>query len=355
MQPVISATQAKTITDAFWRDADSGNMFGGLTFSEFIRCALSRAFIEGEAVVLFSNSDGFKAEFLDNTIDYAVDRKGDLQSLKSKRKAAGKGAFHVLRFRPDPKNGLGRSSILPLIPALNDIEEINCNLINGIKTASKVGLVLETQSQTPELAAAVFGQVSNDIKPNDTLAGVENEFNSKVATLGAGEKLNVISDDRPGQNTMEFLDRQIMLICWAFGLPPEIVYDISSLRGANSRVRLADLKKFVADKREKLQVLVNKIFAYWAVATGAIELVPASKQVALLSPNIVYPPDVTADEKYQGQLAINLVASGMMTLQDWVQSQGLSYEEFEVQLDKEFERKQARNNQQLLINDNNPN
>jgi hypothetical protein len=210
---------------------------------------------------------------------------------------------------------------------LIDIGEIVRDVKYGIKVRNQIPLTVESQlgaNFQTNSTQAIVGNVRQKSVP--TTDGAGNATTAKlnyeeimqggnIPRLAPGQSLKALIDAAPHPNQLALLDWMVRDISWGCGLPPEIVWNMEKLRGANNRLLNSKLQRWIG---ARLLHKRNFVRRYWVYATAKAMKAgrlrecrdPEWWKVAMLPQE-----NITADKGREGKLNIDLVANRMMSLQ----------------------------------------
>lgn len=251
--------------------------------------------------------------------------------------------MHVAdRLEPGRVRGLPRAA--SFLTHNIDRTEIHAALKHGIKAANMVAFQVVSKNGGP----AQFGEslaprrTETPGEKGDEMGSpacceseglpMEPVMNSGVAPiLNDGREIKVVGDDRPHQNYQQFDDRIVREICLGFGLPPEILWDITGSGGANTRWLQDTTQLFLDDERQSLIDSYAGPSAMYVLARGV-----ASGDISA-GPEDWYhhawtsPRKITVDRGRDGKIMLQELEMGMQTMQGlW----GCMGEEWREQVDQ---------------------
>lgn len=220
---------------------------------------------------------------------------------------------------------------------LVDVSEIVADWKLSIKIAAQLGLVMKKQLPgssgygaqgfftgvrnervTPAAAdeteeggggaPASDGSDDKDLKVEDFYAG------GGVASLPPGMDLVTIQDDRPHPNALALLDFMIRDVAWGVGASPELVYNISGLRGASNRWAGADLGRWIGSRLLRKRSFMRRFCGVWAAKEIREGRVPAPAGGKFWRVDCIPQADLTVDKGRDGKLNIDLVGAKLRSL-----------------------------------------
>lgn len=227
--------------------------------------------------------------------------------------------IHCVDFeRPGQRRGM--SALAHAVNNLVDITEIQSFIKTGVKQANRVGYYLADKG-TPQATGGMGAQIAGAVK--QLTDGEGNKINiesiygqgGEIPNVPDGKELRLLSDQRPHPNTLGFMDFIIRDIAWGIGIGPELLWNIATLGGANTRYILADAQSFI---EEQQQLLVDQYCQRVYVYTIAKEI-KAGTLRAPSDPDWMFkcgwitPARITVDFGRDGTLHQKQLQSGMLT------------------------------------------
>jgi hypothetical protein len=163
------------------------------------------------------------------------------------------------------------SVLVPAVLNMIDVIETRGSIKASIKNHSRLGTVIEKDAPNVYNPTGGFGgpvQTVTATMPD----GTEQKLNFEIATAGVtkiplqpGERVKVISDDRPSQNFMDF-ERQLLTdCCHGADLDYQTLCDISSVTGPGIRSLNAALKRWTLLRRYPQIKRVHRL-TVWTLA-----------------------------------------------------------------------------------------
>lgn len=232
------------------------------------------------------------------------------------------------------RNGQNRCQTI-LYHAVNnllDVTEILSALKHGVKISSQIGYYLAAKD--PNVAPGVeqvFGtQRTRTEGTGSSATKVEDVYSSgRIPDIGYRE-LKTLLDERPHPNSMGLLDYLARDISWGAGLSSDILWNIASLGGANSRFILADAQGFIEEKQDVFSRRVVKREWNYTIAkeikTGNLREPRINGRAApgawLDQVTIIPPKRVTVDFGRDGKLMLEQLARGALTHDRWFAMNG---------------------------------
>ena len=232
---------------------------------------------------------------------------------------------------------------------MQDISEILADVKLTIKVAAQIGLYLKNDADNPggnDGARSIAAVLRNEqLSAGDGTAEhpkvehqVEDFYQASggMANLPKGASVGVIQDARPHPNQVALIEYLIRDICFGVGVAPDILWNISQLGGANSRIANADLDRWIACRLLRLKTWLKRFRAIWIsheIQAGRLPEPAGSAQYwrAAFLPQA----SLTADKGKVGKLNIELVKNHMRSLQTHYAEEGLSWVREIRQISKE--------------------
>jgi len=148
-------------------------------------------------------------------------------------------------------------------------------------------------------------------------------FGGQTVHLEPDEELDLLRSNRPNTELIPFLDWLGRDATVGAGLSPEFIWNVSEMGGANTRYILADVEVFLNTIQD---ILVEEFCIPWRrlAISGAMERgeLPQCKDSNFDNARWQTPPSITVDRGREGKLYIDLVRSGLMTLDQYWSMQG---------------------------------
>lgn len=222
---------------------------------------------------------------------------------------------------------------------MQDISEILADVKLTIKVAAQLGLYLQNDSENPggndgprSIAAALRNEqvTAGDGTPEHPKVEykVEDLYQSQggMMNMPKGSKIGVIQDARPHPNQVALIEFLIRDICFGVGVAPDILWNISELGGANSRIANADLDRWISCRLLRLRSWLKKFRAIWISNEIAAGRLPEPSGAAQFwKAGFLPQASLTADKGKVGKLNIELVQNNLRSLQTHYSEEGLSW------------------------------
>lgn len=243
---------------------------------------------------------------------------------------------------------------------LVDVTEIIADWKLSIKVAAQLGLVLKRQMAgtsgfgpqglftglrnervTPPATddeegvegakPAADGSEDKDLRVEDIYSS------SGIAHLPAGMDIGTVHDDRPHPNALNLMQWMVRDIAWGVGASPELLWDISGLRGANNRWANADLGRWIASRLLRKRAWMQRYCSIWVakeMRAGRIAE-PAGANARWWKMTFIPQASLTADKGRDGRLNIELVKAKLRSLQTHFGEEGLYWRRELAQIQRE--------------------
>ena len=303
--PVLTETLSGTARIATYEAHQIANPYGSAIGSEW--------------------NDGVKINRFGRHLSYSITDPADRTQLRTIN------AGNCIYYGHFKKMGHVRpvSILRAAINHLVDIGEIVRDVKYGIKVRNQIPLTVESQLGTnfqSNSTQAIVGQVRSKSMP--TTDGSGNPATAKlnyeeimaggnIPRLAPGQTLKALIDAAPHPNQLALLDWMVRDISWGCGLPPEIVWNMEKLRGANNRLLNSKLQRWIGARLLHKKNFVRRFWVYHVakeMKAGRLQTCrdPEWWKVAMLPQE-----SMTADKGREGKLNIDLVANRMMSLQEF--------------------------------------
>ena len=253
----------------------------------------------------------------------------------------------LLPERPDQPRGISIfASALKTIHNLDDILRLEQLAVKD--SSSKLDYIeTPTGSLNPELAVTYEGEEAPPLG-QDAKGYYESNWGPDAKVLRTGDVFHPYVPQRPSPAWQGFVGYLTDSIALAVGLPPAILVP-GSLRGADVRKDLAAAARVFERWQWAQADAYQKVYEYavgsW-IDSGKIGNAPKDwKRTSWQMPR-----SITADAGRQTQADIDLVKSGMMTLEQFFGEQGLVAEEEVEKMATEQEKVLKRDPSERLYN-----
>lgn len=251
--------------------------------------------------------------------------------------------MHVAdRLEPGRVRGIPRAA--SFLTHNIDRTEIHAALKHGIKAANMIAFQVVSRGQTsaqfgdslvprkPETHGEMGDKEGAPVCCESEGLPMEPVLNSGVAPiLNDGREIKIVGDERPHQNYQNFDDRIVREICLGFGLPPEIIWDITGSGGANTRWLQDTTQLFIDDERQSLIDNYCGPSAMYVLARGVASGDISAGPEDWFHHAWVSPRKITVDRGRDGKIQLQELEMGMQTMQGlW----GCMGEEWRDQVDQ---------------------
>jgi hypothetical protein len=209
---------------------------------------------------------------------------------------------------------------------LIDIGEIVRDVKYGIKIRNQIPLTVEsavgTNFQTNSTNAIVSQVRSKSVPTTDgdgnaTTARMNYEeimTGGNIPRLQPGQSLKALIDAAPHPNQLALLDWMVRDISWGCGLPPEIVWNMEKLRGANNRLLNSKLQRWIGARLLHKRNFVRRFWVYHLAKEMKAGRLPECRDPEWWKVAMLPQENMTADKGREGKLNIDLVANRLMSL-----------------------------------------
>jgi len=240
---------------------------------------------------------------------------------------------------------------------LQDVSEIVADWKLAIKVAAQLGLYLKTaQPGGPWGAQGFFSGLRNErhapMMTDETEAGggeppasdgsddrdvlVEDLFKGGgILNPPTGTEIATVRDERPHPNAMGLIQHMMRDISWGVGASPELLWDISGLRGANNRWANADLGRWLSCRLLRKRNFMRRYCAVWAAKEMKAGRLSEPSTGNFWRMSFIPQASLTADKGREGKLNIDLVQSRLRSLRTHFAEEGLHWIHELEQIDRE--------------------
>lgn len=151
----------------------------------------------------------------------------------------------------------GMSALAPVVNKIIDVSEVNNFIFQAIKATSEKAYYISQQPGDKAQPLGIAATMRNNKITFTTPQGpvvmqVANGLGGEIASLPPGADLKMLLDQRPSENSREFIWSMIQDIAWATGLSADLLWSIYKLGGANVRYVMADAQVFISIEQQNL-------------------------------------------------------------------------------------------------------
>lgn len=226
-------------------------------------------------------------------------------------------AGYLYRHNPDPGMPRGVTDLVGGIVAARDLMELGGYLKASAKLSAAIGLV-ETKSPTDKKAGAMqnFGrteQVPAAMPAEQQQTITQMLGGSKIISLEPGRDVKVLTDNRPGPNTLSFMERVRDELADGVGLSAGILFDSSKLGSAGIRMEMEKARRWVEKRHHWRKPLLSWLWTYWVAKEIAAGRLRAPREGSFEDVFWVPCRDMTIDIGRVATASINLVREGLMS------------------------------------------
>lgn len=222
----------------------------------------------------------------------------------------------LYRHQPDPAAPRGVTDLVRGVNAARDLMELSGYIKASAKLSAAIGLV-ETKKDTDK-APGMMGNFGLTTASEPMADGQRSLFTrmmggAQIVSLGAGRDVKVISDTRPGPNTITFMEKIKEEVADGIGLPADILYSAGKLGSAGVRLDLADVARWVEKRHHWRKPMLAWMWNYYIAAEIAAGRLRAPRQGSFAEVYWVPCRDMTIDVGRVATASINLVREGLMS------------------------------------------
>lgn len=224
-------------------------------------------------------------------------------------------------------------AVPPLAHAVNhaiDITEVWGFTKQGIKIASLLGTVIEQEKDsTPRTRQGMTGgprveapaETSARFKMSEVFAG------GQVATLGPGEKIKILHDDRPSPEQRAFSADLIRDIAVGFDLSPEVVWEMGGLTGPAVRFVMERTDRWIRARRQRQRVWATRVWRYVIAKELKAGRLPMPKKGRWWDLDFTAQRSLTIDRGKESTSRLNELDAGVSTWADWEEFDGRDWQD----------------------------
>jgi len=213
---------------------------------------------------------------------------------------------------------------------LLDTTEIVSFFKQGIKASNQLGFYI-SEDATKDGPQGLPGRIraAKATTVGGTAATVTQDklfAAGQIQELNPGQELKVLHDQRPHPNALGLLDWCIRDISWGCGLSPEVLWNIASLGGANTRFVMADTQTFVEEQQQELiDLYCSRFWVYFVAKEIKSGRIDKPSDPEWWKHGWVPPPRQTVDFGRDGRLYLEQHRAGLLTSKRWNMMQGLDW------------------------------
>lgn len=225
-------------------------------------------------------------------------------------------AAWLYRHAPDPATPRGVSDLVRGVNAARDLMELSGFIKAAAKLSAAIGLV-EVKRETDK-APGMMGNFGLTTASEPMAEGQRSLFTrmmggAQVVSLAPGRDVKVISDSRPGPNTITFMEKIKEEVADGIGLPADILYSAGKLGSAGVRLDLADVARWVEKRHHWRKPMLNWMWNYYMAAEIAAGRLRPPHEGSFAEVYWVPCRDMTIDVGRVAAASINLVREGLMS------------------------------------------
>jgi len=221
---------------------------------------------------------------------------------------------------------------------LQDMGEIVRDIKYGIKVRNQIPLTMETAAGSASYGGNVTNSVIAQVKKGQR-GGIDangapttENFNyeeimtgGNIPQLPAGVSLKALIDAAPHPNQIALLGHLVRDTAWSIGLPPELMWDIASLRGANNRLLNSKLQRWIGQRLLRQENFCRRYWCYAIAKEMKAGRLRMPRDPKWWNPAMLPQGSLTADRGREGKLDMELVKSRLMSLQKFYAKEGLHW------------------------------
>jgi capsid protein len=158
----------------------------------------------------------------------------------------------------------------------------------------------------------------------------------QIPKLNPGEKLELLTDQRPHPNVMEFQDELYRDIASGYGTDLEAIYKLGKMTGPGVRFMMDKLSRWIGDEQDALRewaIPVCLYFLAWDLTHGLLDFPADGGDWMALE--LMPQRDLTIDRSKEGSQRMAELDRGMGTLARW--HAAISGSDWEDELDQRIE------------------
>ena len=227
-------------------------------------------------------------------------------------------ACWLYRHNPDPGYPRGVTDFVGGIVTAKDEMEINGFIKALAKLQSAIGFVelKRADDKNGGMMSQFTDVVHRADSPTDPAEKVlwgESMGGAKIISLGAGRDIKTIADNRPGPNTLQFLDKQHKRLDDSLGLSNAVADDSSKLSSASTRLELDLLKRWIDKRVHWKRPMLDWLYRYFIAKEIDAGRLPLPSAGTFEQVYWVPCRDLSIDVSRLANSAINLMREGVMS------------------------------------------
>jgi hypothetical protein len=233
----------------------------------------------------------------------------------------------------------GISRIARPLNDFTDQSDIDEFLKRGVKLASSLGLIHSTEGGIPDAGASLVGADEDGTSLTDAVTTPPFELINGGEIMymkaAAGEKIESLKDERPSQNTQDFITRIQRRALFSCGWPIELL-DPSKVGGASVRLIQDLARKTIASRQVTLERRARLIVNY-AIAMAMKNEFISNNEGDWWNWSFTKGSSLTVDNGNEAAADREAFKLGTTTLADIVSKQGKDWQEVRQQSQRETE------------------
>lgn len=334
--------QAPTLSARF-RDGDVGKVFARDEAGNLRMATYEGHQIDGSDQTGDNIMDGVRVDRHNRAISFFI--RGGEDAGKSVEVPAA--SMILLASYPNFGAPRGVTVLKHAINNMIDMGEMSSFLKHGVKAAARIGYALTRAVDAPGRPPGFTGgtgvnptRTQTVTKSDGTSAKVKTEevfsqTGGEIPELPPGWDIKMLLDQRPHPNTFEFWDFLIRDISLGCDWPPELLWNIAKLGGANTRYVMADAQS-VIEKEQQLFIDTCLAREYFAFVTEEIVKgrLPKCPDPEYWAHEWIPPSRLTVDYGREGKLHLEMIKSGALTFRRFFGWQGLGLDQIDSWLDE---------------------
>lgn len=179
--------------------------------------------------------------------------------------------------------------------------------------------------QLKNLLATTVAESGQQQPNGQTVLGEDIFAGAMIKHLAPGEKLNLVSSNRPTVNTLHFLEWLYRDIAAGTGMSIELIWNLSALGGVNARINLADIQAYFDLIQGRLNSRFNQRVYIWWLSKKFQQGYPMPMDPKWWRCHWLGPAKITGDAGNTAKALVQLLNSGFGTWAEFWQSLGKSW------------------------------